>query len=279
MALYGILRPSEATKTPVKPRLNPSKDIAPLAKRVFSTLEIIGRQTAERPEDVARETNLKKTGPLAAKLNAINPDDQKYVLQVFSLAMDMYDPDIERHQSRTTVLALLTARNLPDDLKPSPAQMAQLSLAARLHDLGKGGIPHDRLFSGVLKEKDQWIREYHLYHALWFLRQISWLEETAEILKYMHFFDKYPKGLSRSGMGLLPQVLSAADIFDALTNTRSYHNAASFADALCIVFERDYDNPVKAALLRVVDSEAYRDKIALINQPKQPGNDPDPKGL
>ena len=105
-----------------------------------------------------------------------------------------------------------------------------------LHDVGKLGIPDLILFkSGTLTAQEWAIMRTHTTRGEEICRHLKSLRPVLPIIRHHHErFDGsgYPDGLRGEEIPLLARVMQIADIYDALTSSRTYKRAYSPAEAL-----------------------------------------------
>jgi putative two-component system response regulator len=120
-----------------------------------------------------------------------------------------------------------------------PESEAQLLYnAAALHDTGKIGIPDSILFKPGKLDEDEWkIIKTHceIGHKIIGTHEDSMLKTAASIaLTHHERWDGsgYPRGLKRHNIPLFGRIVGIADVFDALTNVRTYKRAWPMGDAV-----------------------------------------------
>jgi len=105
----------------------------------------------------------------------------------------------------------------------------QLGLAAKLHDIGKVGVPDVILNKpGLLTEEEfDVVRQHPVIGERILAPIIRNLNILATIRSHHERIDGagYPDGLSGQSIPLLARVLTVADCFDALTTARAYRPA------------------------------------------------------
>ena len=115
-------------------------------------------------------------------------------------------------------------------------KLASLALVARVHDLGKVGIPDHILFKeSSLTEKEWKIMRLHPEKGYRIALASPELEPVAElILRHHERWDGtgYPLGLKGEEIPVECRILSIVDAFDAMTNDRPYRAALSREEAL-----------------------------------------------
>jgi HD superfamily phosphodiesterase len=150
-------------------------------------------------------------------------------------AVDQKDQYTSGHSLRVGYFASLLGAAV--NLKSEQLQMLQWS--ALLHDVGKIGIRDD-----VLKKKGKLtaeefdhIKEHPVrsYHVVKDVPQLTKAIEGA--LHHHEHYDGsgYPDGLAGEDIPLQARIIQIADIFDALTSTRSYRKAYDWQKALDIL--------------------------------------------
>ena len=117
-------------------------------------------------------------------------------------------------------------------------EIAAISIASSLHDIGKSRIPKSILdFPGKLSPLEYDIVKKHTTFGAEIIDGCSVDAVSAEIKKYakeiaLYHHERYdgtgyPEGLKGEDIPLSAQVVSLADAYDALTSNRSYKDAFS----------------------------------------------------
>ncbi|MGE0600386.1 MAG: HD-GYP domain-containing protein [Dehalococcoidia bacterium] len=102
----------------------------------------------------------------------------------------------------------------------------EISLAARIHDLGKIGIRDNVLLKPARLERDEF--SHMMEHPEIGARLTAFLPEFAEGTRCIrHHHEKwdgsgYPAGLKRDAIPLGARIIAVADTYDAITSTRVY---------------------------------------------------------
>jgi diguanylate cyclase (GGDEF)-like protein/PAS domain S-box-containing protein len=127
-------------------------------------------------------------------------------------------------------------QKLGKKLSLSSRQLTDLSLLARVHDLGKVGIPDSILFkTGPLTVEEMEIMRQHSEIGYRIASSSPDLSTVAElILRHHEKWDGsgYPLGLKGKGIPIECRILSLADAFDAITSHRPYRTAKSKEEAV-----------------------------------------------
>jgi putative two-component system response regulator len=146
--------------------------------------------------------------------------------------MEERDSYTAGHSRRVRAYALRLGRVLGLDDR----QMRELSLAAKLHDIGKVGVPEAILNKpGPLTLAESLIVREHPIIGERILRSI--IRNRAVLAAIRGHHERidgtgYPDGLKGTKIPLLARVITVADCFDALTSARAYRAPLSPAQAL-----------------------------------------------
>jgi HD-GYP domain-containing protein (c-di-GMP phosphodiesterase class II) len=146
--------------------------------------------------------------------------------------LEARDPYTSGHSLRVRRYALGLARTLGWGAGPR----RQLALAARLHDIGKVGLPETILNKpDALTENEQdVVREHPVIGQRILAPIIRNRGVLAAIRGHHERFDGtgYPDGLAGKQIPLLARIISVVDCYDALTSARAYRLAMPRAEAL-----------------------------------------------
>lgn len=150
-------------------------------------------------------------------------------------ALEARDPYTSGHSLRVRSYALRLARLLRLDLH----QSRQLSLAAKLHDIGKVGLPEAILNkpTNLTEMERAWVREHPVLGERILSPIIRNRQVLAAIRGHHECFDGtgYPDGLAGERIPLLARIITVADCFDAMTSSRAYRAALPVAQALAVL--------------------------------------------
>jgi diguanylate cyclase (GGDEF)-like protein/putative nucleotidyltransferase with HDIG domain len=143
------------------------------------------------------------------------------------------DPDTASHSVHVAILAVQIARVLGVD----DARLDDLRIAARLHDLGKLGVPDAILNKpGSLDDEEFRIVKTHPVVGAELLR--NWGLEVPAVIALQHHEridgGGYPAGLRGDAIRIESRIIHAADAYVAMTRDRPYRQAmtqdAAFAE-------------------------------------------------
>jgi response regulator RpfG family c-di-GMP phosphodiesterase len=134
---------------------------------------------------------------------------------------------------RSYALALARAAGMPRRIRK------QLSLAAKLHDIGKVAVPENVLLKpgALTTDEESIIREHPVTGERILTPIIRNREVLAGIRGHHERLDGkgYPDGLRGDEVPLLARLIAIPDVFDALTSSRAYRQAMTLHDALEIL--------------------------------------------
>lgn len=168
-----------------------------------------------------------------------------------SRAIEARDPYTAGHMDRVATIGRLIATelNLP------PEDIDAIAFGARVHDIGKLGVPVEILTKPNRLEAWEWhALKQHPTIGAEILRDIEFPWPVQEIVRHHHERcdgSGYPDGLAGEEIPLLVRIVAVADALEAITGVRPYHRYRSFRDALDILHNETgrYD----ADILQVTD--------------------------
>ncbi|MFT3892077.1 MAG: HD domain-containing phosphohydrolase [Anaerolineales bacterium] len=149
-----------------------------------------------------------------------------------SRALDLRDRETEEHTQRVTDLTLRMAMHLGVD----SADFIHIRRGAKLHDIGKVGIPDRILFKPGPLADDEWtIMRRHPSIAVELLSPVNYLAPALDIPHWHH--EKwdgtgYPDQLGGEEIPFAARMFTIVDVYDALTSDRPYRSAWSKKDTL-----------------------------------------------
>ena len=141
-------------------------------------------------------------------------------------------PDIKRHALTVTSYSLAIARRLNFSVR----QTNRLYVFALFHDIGKIGVHPEILHKSEPLTEEEWeIMTRHSEIGFNIAKSTPELSFVARyILSHHERWDGkgYPNGISGKKIPLLCRILSVADSYDAMINTRAYKKALSKKKAI-----------------------------------------------
>lgn len=247
-----------------------SKPLEELIARL-KTSEASGRLRPDFPENSpTREVN-----QLAASFNraarAVEHSGQKLenayleFVETMAQALDARDPYTAGHSDRVSdySIAIAAALALPSE------EIETIRIGARLHDIGKIGIPDAVLQkSGYLTPEEYALVKLHPQIGKRILERVGRFDKYLPIVE-LHHEDHdgcgYPYGLKGHEVPLAVRIVHVADVYDALTTDRAYRAAMSHARAVEILEQcsgSSFDPEVVRAFLRILAAQPAPEPLA-----------------
>lgn len=169
--------------------------------------------------------NLASQTAVAIENAGLNEDIEKTYFETISalaLAVDAKDTYSRGHLDRVANYCVKIAKKLGLDNE----DVKILREAARLHDVGKIGVPDEILKKAAaltLEEKDVMDKHPEIGESI--IKPIRSLRHLCDIVRHHH--EKldgsgYPDGLHSNQISPLVRITTVADIYDALTTDRPY---------------------------------------------------------
>jgi putative two-component system response regulator len=199
-----------------------------------------------------------------AKSELQKRDQQLFVARVevmerLAVAAELRDDSTGEHSYRVGRLASLLAKSLgcDDDM------IFMIDIAARLHDIGKVGIPDGILLKpDKLNASEREVMKTHTTIGAQVLAQsqIPHMQMAEEIARCHHEWwdgNGYPSGLSGEDIPLAARITALADVYDALTHKRAYKHAWTEDSALTEILAlrgRQFDPKLTDAFLALITS-------------------------
>ena len=158
-------------------------------------------------------------------------DSAESVIRSLALTIEARDAYTKGHCQRLArySTALGEALTLDDD------QLGALERGGYLHDLGKIGVPDSVLLKpGALTPAEYEVMKQHTVIGDRLCGRLRSLQPVRPIVRHHHEHldgSGYPDGLRGSAVPLLAQIVSIADLYDAVTTERPYRPARSPAVA------------------------------------------------
>jgi HD-GYP domain-containing protein (c-di-GMP phosphodiesterase class II) len=181
------------------------------------------------------------------------------ILEDMADTVDLRDIYTGGHSKRVAELVRETLMQL----KISGPEATLIELAARLHDIGKIGIPDSILVKpGKLLPDEMAHMRTHSQKGADLISKYRDFARGAMIIKHHHErWDGlgYPAGLKGSEIPFGARVIAVADSFDAMTSDRPYRTASSRQRAIQTLLEgrgSQWDASVVNAFVDMIDGVA-----------------------
>ena len=179
-------------------------------------VRVANERRRQRDEALIKSRHTEMINGITGLLTAVNVRDESTVV----------------HSRRVAELAT----SIGSKLEFNEQTLADLHLAALVHDIGKAGIPDVILFKhGPLDDEQMATMREHVDIAVSMLQKIPGTDAIARLVAQHHESPDgkgYPGGLTVDEIDHAAAVLRVADVYSALTEERPYHRAMSPAEAL-----------------------------------------------
>ncbi len=176
-------------------------------------------------------------------------------VETMAQALDARDPYTAGHSLRVAEYSYTLAKAMG----LSDPEADTIRIAARLHDIGKIGIPDALLQKpGLLTAEEYGLIKLHPQIGCKILAKVRRFKDLLAVVELHHENHDgsgYPYGLSGTDVPVDARIVHVADAFDAMTTNRSYRTALSLRAA---IFE------VERNIGRQFDPEAARMFLNLI---------------
>jgi len=176
------------------------------------------------------------------------------IVRDWGRSIESSDSYTHGHCERVAAYAVRVARALGLD----DAEQTTMRLGAYLHDVGKVKVPHEIINKpGKLTAEEFAVMQAHPVYGVELLAGIEFPWDITPIIRSHHErYDGsgYPDRLKGEEIPLAAQIIGIADVYDALTTTRSYRGAMTHETAVAEIrrCERHWRPDVFAAFLRTV---------------------------
>jgi len=181
------------------------------------------------------------------------------------LTLEARDPYTRGHSERVAQLS----RQIAYEMRLPPEQVKKIETAARLHDLGKIGIPDGILLKpDSLTPSERAEIQLHPTKTVDMLRHLGFLDGTLPMIEGHHErYDGggYPDGLAGEETPIGGRILAVADAYDAMTSARPYRPAMTSEQAIKILQEgvgSQWDPEVVKAFLRAFGQSLHEGENA-----------------
>lgn len=166
------------------------------------------------------------------------------------LAVKQYENLTYCHSVNVAMLSMLLGKQLRFD----EAMTAALVEAALLHDIGKTRIPLDLVKKpGTLDKREKRLMDSHTILGAEILSEIDGLRPLTPVVALEHHRGVKGNGYPNLGDGVVPhwmsQIVSVADVYEALTGARSYQ-LPKFPEQACLILARFAGEKLNTALVK-----------------------------
>jgi len=158
-------------------------------------------------------------------------------IETMAQALDARDPDTAGHSNRVAV----NSTSVAAAMGLSTQEVEIIRIAAKLHDIGKIGVPDAVLRKpGRLTDEEYAIIKLHPQIGKRILEKVGRFQEYLPIVELHHEnFDGsgYPHGLRGDQVPLGVRIVHVADVYDAVNSNRAYRKAMTEEQVMEILNE------------------------------------------
>ena len=165
-------------------------------------------------------------------------------------ALKRYDNYTFTHMVNVSVLAMAQARSL----NLEGTLLREFGFAALMHDIGKVHTPQEVLNKpDKLTSEEFDIMQRHVIDGAHIIRRTPEMPALAPIVAFEHHLRQdlsgYPRGIGHRNLNLCTQIVSIADVYDALRSTRVYREGLP-SDRIKSIMGKKDDPAFNQRLLR-----------------------------
>jgi len=171
------------------------------------------------------------------------------------------------------------AEQIAEEVGLSVAQIAEIKMAALLHDIGKIGLKDDILDKpSALTEEEFVAVKRHAALGAEILAEVKQLRHITPAIRHHHEQTDgsgYPDGIQGREIGLYAEIIHIADSFDSITADRPYRQAQhkEYAKSELKKFAgRQFAPEMVDAFLRVLERGRRKGQMHSPNDRELPGN-------
>ncbi|MEA3238206.1 MAG: HD-GYP domain-containing protein, partial [Candidatus Bipolaricaulota bacterium] len=176
-----------------------------------------------------------------------------------SRILDERDHYTAVHSTSVAELAVRIAQEM--DLPES--EIEKIDIAAKVHDIGKIAVPDAILLKPGPLDADEWtVMKKHPVISAELIEGLAIYSHVADAVRHEHEHwdgSGYPDGLKGDDIPLIARIITAADVYDALSTDRPYRKAFSREKSIEMIrnMRGKVLGPMAAeALERILTSEA-----------------------
>lgn len=199
-------------------------------------------------------------------------ENNKVMIGILSSVVGTYNKESREHILHIRIATQMLLRRLVQKTDAYPLTESDITLiatASSLHDIGKVGISKEILNKPTkLTDEEYEIMKTHTLIGAKMIQDMDYpadkpLAKTAyEICRWHHerFDGKgYPDSLVGNDIPISAQVVSVADVFDALTSTRVYKKAYDYKTAIQMILDGKCGcfNPLLLDCLKEIGADIY----------------------
>jgi putative nucleotidyltransferase with HDIG domain len=199
-------------------------------------------------------------------------DETLQILESMADAVDLRDPYTGGHSRRVADLAGEILRQMGK----RGVEVKLIRACARVHDIGKIGLPDAILRKADMLTADEWtVMRRHAEQGAELVGRYPDFRRGADIIRHHHeAWDGtgYPAGLRGTAIPFGARVITVADSFDAMTSDRPYRRGMRPSQAAAILRDgrgRQWDAQIVDALLAAIAEPLEVPAVAVLPAPSR----------
>ena len=198
----------------------------------------------------------------------MEPEDPVYAAlysytRALSVALGHRDTLTQLHSERVRGLCEVIGRACG----LSKSELGILKIAASFHDIGKIGIPDSVLLKPAQFEPSEWETMKQHSQIGWEIMSVTQLQGAHEaalaIRQHHEHYDGrgYPDQLAGEAISISARIISIADSYDAMAQTRSYHRSKPHALIMPILHRETgekHDPHLMRVFCKLIESSEFK---------------------
>lgn len=209
-------------------------------KDIYGVIKLVGKPEGNIGEEFSVDgKNMLETCSncigIALKSKYAEFENNKRLFEVvaaLAAAIDAKDPYTDKHSKNVQKLCERIGIRMGFDSK----KLAELRMAALLHDIGKIGIPETILSKpSQFNEAERYMISIHPELGASFIKKVDDLKNIKEgILDHHEYYDGnggYPGKKKGKDISEFGRIIAIADSFDAITSKRPYKDQTDYGEA------------------------------------------------
>lgn len=213
--------------------------------RTSVDIDNLVNESTYQVEEIFTEMRHSKQVPLMDIRKTVIPminqtTEQPGLYKLFS-SLQSKDDYTFRHNIAVGILSNLIGKWI----KLNDSELAQLTLAATLHDVGKVKIPMELLNKkGKLEPSELELMKKHAIFGYEMLKDTVGLSHRQALVALQHHERNdgsgYPFGILGDKIDLFSRIVAVADVFHAVSSDRPYRNASPFYETLKLMHHNSF---------------------------------------
>ncbi|MBS1715615.1 MAG: HD domain-containing protein [Armatimonadetes bacterium] len=228
------------------------------------SLDTTATRAAERAMSEKNDEIVRKNALLSRTLTELE-DNLESIVRAMVRAIEAKDIYTAGHSERVMQYSLWIGQ----EMGLGPYELRVLEMGALVHDIGKIGVPDDVLTKpGKLTESEFRLVQKHPVYGANIMGGIPSFKDCLPIVKWHHERlngTGYPDGLVGDEIPLLVRIAAVADVFDAMTTTRSYRSSIPIAEVVQMMWGEVEAGKLDGAALQALES-ALRKRSPLMRE-------------